>query len=295
MLSALSPLLASGLCTALCGVVFSRAAKSGVDGAPVLMVSSVMATAVGFVFFPAYAALDKASLWLVLVVFVAGLLCAGGLLLVSMAMRGGHHGMAWTVSQSCLLWPLLTCAAFFDEPFGLPGAGGLLLILAGIACVGLSRGGNAGASLPNRYWLAQALAAFALFGVQQTLLTLPSRVEALRDVCHLRIPVLQAACALVYSAVWFARRRPFHRRALSLGAALGACVVANFFMLFLGLDALGRLGVAGIGYPVVISSCIVLFWLYSAVALQERTTWLQAMGTAAIVLGMALLTLPQTQ
>jgi len=283
-------LLGSGLCTALCGVVFSRAAKDEIDGAAVLLVSSFLAAAAGLACFPDYGNLGKVSIWLVAAVFVAGLLCAGGLLLVTMAMREGHHGLAWTVSQSCLLWPPLVCAAWFGETLGLAGATGLLAMLGGIACVGLGKG--VGEPPTNRFWLLQALAAFVLFGVQQTLLTLPSRVEALRDVCHLRVPVLQTACALVYASVWLARGRPSLRRALPLGMALGGCVVANFWLLFLGLDGLGVLGLAGIGYPVMVGSCVVLFGLYSAVVLRERLAPLQALGTTTIIFGLTLLAWP---
>lgn len=288
MFTALLLLSAAGFCTALCGVIFSQTVKCGMKENSVLLISSFLATGLSAMIFPDYTGLQDAitsTKVLTGIVYASGAFGAGGILLLFAAMKGGHHGLAWTILQTCIAFPLLVCSFVFHTPFGVIGALSLLLLLSGIIGIGLGKNGASENS--NHLWVVQALIAFVLCGTQQTLLTLPSHIVSLKDAYHIRIPVMQAGCLTVYGIAWIVNGRSFCLRALIAGAVLGACTMITFLLVFQGLDAIGRLGMAGIGYPLIIGCSIAFFGIYSILLLREPIKKAQITGFCLMLAGMA--------
>ena len=111
MLVGFSMIVAVGATWALVGVIFSRAARNGMDFVSLMVVSSILTTLMSSVFFPDYDRLlnepSRSCFRAAIPMLSTGLLMACGAVLLNKAMRLGHHGATWALAQSALIVPFL--------------------------------------------------------------------------------------------------------------------------------------------------------------------------------------------
>ena len=70
---------------------------------------------------------------------------------------------------------------------------------------------------------------------------------------------------------------------------LGFSLVTTYLLQYPCIDALARRHTAAIAYPLMISSCLVGFTIYSRLVLRERLNRVQAAGFVAALAGILLI------
>ena len=280
MLTGILMLLGTGLAWAFVGVIVSLTAKARYNMVTVFTMQSLMSLVVSLIIFPDYgglAANGNSDLWmLAAVMLAAGLTGSIGILTLQRAMRAGHHGISWSVGQSALIVPFLAAVIFFDEPAPLLRLCGVLAILGSLIILGMARQNEpvkeTDGAVKSSLCFVLALLALVIFGVQQTLTTVPSHLATMTDTMNLRIPLMYIGGGVVFVFLWLRKPVRPERREVVLALIATAIGITSYFLLFLGLDSLAVARATSIGYPVATGTCIIGFVAYSFLVMREACT-----------------------
>ena len=188
------------------------------------------------------------------------------------AMARGPNGLAWTVTQSGLVFPFLMGVLSGHSPltwalaaFVLCGANQCAVNL--VSYDDVVPAAMRPANLERMFWgAAGTLGAWAVHAAGRRLLEGP----APRD------PDLRAKYAFLLKVC---------------GAALVPGFVASCWFHFNALDRLQEAGAIAIASPMEVNACLLGFFLYGRLALRERTTAAQNAAFAMGLLGVALIAL----
>lgn len=219
------------------------------------------------------------------------------------AMKRGPNGLAWTITQSGLVFPFAMGIAAGRTDFTLLRGLGFVLVLANVAASGLSKGsGGAGAGVPVARWFLPALAAFVLCGLNQCAMNLVSylpeevRPQVLERMLWGAVGTFSGWATHAVSSRLSGAVEPdpdLRRKYLFLlkvcGLALVPSLVASFFFHFNALDLLAKADAIAIASPVEINACLLGFFLYGFFVLRERPSKIQTAAFAAGLLGVAFL------
>ena len=239
---------------------------------------------------------------------------------VGRGMKYGPNGIVWTIAQSGFVMPVVMGFALGNTPFTALRSAGVLCVLVGVACCGRAKGATAHraavrseTSRPAQIaphdrsavgggWLVPSLLAFLFCGLNQCAQALASFYpEEVRP-----SPLVRVLCGALGVLAAVAAHRIFCNPARGLrqdGAAplrygflLKICAVnAVFFFLasfcfhYNALDRLEAAGRISVANPVMLAACLAGFAIYGAFALREKPQPLQLAGTAATILGAALI------
>ena len=196
--------------------------------------------------------------------------------------------------QSAMVLPFLTGFLIWRDRVDSLDVAALCLILGSITLFGRAHTGRsagkrtaiAGPLSRTRAtsWLPIAVTAFLFVGLQQVLHTMPSRWPGWDDTAQLRVPLAMTGTLAAFAAVLLFQREWPNRRSWLPAAFLALCVVPSHVLLYRGLDSLAVRAQAGLGYPVAVGTCVVVFAVYSLGVLREPTTREHLVG---LVLGIA--------
>jgi drug/metabolite transporter (DMT)-like permease len=285
-------LMGTGLVWAFIGGLISYTARNNVNLVLLQCTQVVMTMIITFTIFPDYHMLShgisSSTLILVGILLVAGSLNALATLTVQRAMRTGHQGVVWSISQSALVIPFLAGVLFFGEKLSLLHVTGIVLLLISLAAFGFAKN-NTKEEYPKEEfkkspsWFFFALLALSIYGVQQTLMTMPSHLLSLTDSAHIRIPLISLGNGLVYFSIWGKRPVLPTKHIFLLAAFTSLVSITSSFCLFTGLDKLAQSGMASVGFPICVGTCISGFAIYSILVLREKCTWIHIAG---ILLGL---------
>ncbi len=220
-----------------------------------------------------------------------GAINIAAMLLLQKAMAAGNSGIAWAIGQSALVGPLVCGMIFFGERPSLWRIAGAAVIVTGMLLIGFSRQ-ESGKPHGGRNWLKLAFGAFLILAAAQSLVMASScweyRMSGLtRTFC------MSAGGAAALLALKLVRpgRIVFDRVMIVTDVLLAGTGLAALLLTFAALDQLAKVSLAGIGYPIMLGSCIAGFALYSALALKEKISRIGWSAVAAIVCGILLLSL----
>lgn len=222
---------------------------------------------------------------------------------VGRGMRTGPNGIVWTIAQSGFVLPVVMGFALGNTPFTALRATGVLCVLLGVALCGRAKGGaTVHRAAGGGGWLVPSLLAFLFCGLNQCAQALASFYpEEVRP-----SPLVRVLCGALGVLAAVAAHRVFHNPGAAgdgdapaprrYGFLLKICAVNAVFFFLAGFcfhyNALDRLEAAGrisVANPVMLAACLAGFAIYGAVALREKPPPLQFAGTAATVLGAALI------
>ncbi len=316
----------AGLCWVAVGVAVGTVERHGwpvrvfqvVNGA---LSSAICAAALlfGRRFAPGSESLRFTGAWIpAACLLVCGTLNYSMTVAMAAGMRRGPNGLVWTITQSGPVFPfLMGVFVLGNTSLTWPRGLGILLILANLVASRLGKkeaDSKPGASLTQ--WFPAAVVAFLFCGATQCTANLPSYLASAEVSGTGAIPETSALertlwCMLGGLVAWFAHGAvllllpprgkaenapPPDRPARSLRYLLLPVAVVTItgvlsaaVFQFNGLDLLARANAGAVGYPLMVSSCLIGFFLYSALILRERQTPAQYAGLAACVAGSVLL------
>ena len=70
----------------------------------------------------------------------SGIICSFGVILMQKGMRGGHHGIVFTISQSAMIIPFLCGIIIFGEKITLYQLAGMIFVLISFVAFGMGQG-----------------------------------------------------------------------------------------------------------------------------------------------------------
>ncbi|EIQ02111.1 hypothetical protein OpiT1DRAFT_00691 [Opitutaceae bacterium TAV1] len=229
---------------------------------------------------------EFASLGITMV--LAGAVMAGGLVLMIIAMRQGMPDMAWAICQSSMVIPFLLGLVIHGEQAGLANIGGVAVILAGIASFSRQKKAVQPGQGASRHWFVTSAIAFFVIGAGQYLFSVPSFQPGWTDRYALRIP-LQSLGGLVILLLLCGRGRlrKLDRSLWLHGLAYAVLTLAGRSSLYQAIDALARLQLVSLAYPVCLGLSILGFSACHAIS-QRKFSVTVAITSLLLVAGLFL-------
>ncbi len=298
LLTGIILLLLTGVGWAAVGAVIGNSARKNLSMAEIQACSALVQIAVAAAVL--YRLPDSPCGWEVRLPALAAIWGGGFLnfflwLLMRCAMKNGPNGIAWAVIQSALIVPFLTGMLCFGEQPAPLRIIGLAMIIGALAFFAFSRDNTTRGN--RKIWLLATAGGLLLAGMNQTLVNLPSYFHAADAVSGVsRTLGFQAGtlCAFLITLPFrrSAAKAGFSRRIVRSVAILAAVnLTAGFFLQYRGLNALAKAGYGAVSFPILVSSCLVFFTLYSLFFLKERLSRMQWFGLCLCVGGIALMSL----
>lgn len=265
------------------GCVVSFCAAKKINLAATQLMQALLCVAVGCILLrtqPGIVASAKVRYLTYASLFLSGIGNFAAYELMSRAMKIGPNGIIWSFVQSALIFPFLTGVIFFGDKLTPPRIGGMIALIVSILLLGAAKG-NAGSDQTGRRWFWIALAAFIAAGFTQVTTNLPSYWEEAKQINPvMRTVWFQLGIAAGFFLQWALERKPMKfDGVLKPAICLGILYILLYFVLmFNGLDKLAAVRAGSVGFPVMLGSCIVGFFLYSLLFLKEKLTPTGAAG-----------------
>jgi drug/metabolite transporter (DMT)-like permease len=297
MLSGILLAVATGALWGGVGIVMSLVAARNIDYISFIFCNALLASLLSWMIFPEFVVLKqsgfKPHIAITLIMMGAGMALMIGMYLINMAMRRGHHGIAWTIGQSSLVIPFLFGLIVLQENSSWFKSVGVLLIIGSLALFGRAQNSEE-SKQPGSFsvWLFLVLSAFFLFGLQQIATILPSYFGRFNDTAALRIPLQNtgrlagAALLLVFTS------RTFSLKGIPYALILAAIGLTSQILFFKAMDTLAQFESAGLTYPLAIGTNLTLFAAYSIVIRKEVNGLLHLGGIVLGIVGIVLVGLP---
>ncbi|MBE6359613.1 MAG: hypothetical protein E7057_10270 [Lentisphaerae bacterium] len=280
--------IVTGIIWTMLAVIYSGVASKQKSITGFMFLYSAFFTVLIWIFqFPQAVSLKEFSC-IALAMVPSALAGLAGFQLLYQAMRHGSHAVAWTFTQSAMIWPCLGGWLIFHQPVRYLNLAGLLLIIAALCCLGISQ--NKDAEKKNSLLaIMLCIAAMIMQGISQFCTLFPGEWQMSKAALSWRLPVL-ALTGFIAWAIAAAIIRPALGKAVIKSSTIYSLVVAaGQITLFIAIDALTPVNMTGIVYPAAISICIILFALYCAVFRKEKLSIPAISGLTLLLAGVILL------
>ena len=204
------------------------------------------------------------------------------------AMRSGHHGIVWTISQFALIVPFLFGVVIFREPTTLLKNLGILFVLVSFLAFGLDQSRtNRQVDKSFHFWFPLTMIAFVVLGIHQTISLVPGFWHNWEDSANLRGALINTGFFMTYLiAVIFSGRLPSNRTVLKLGLLSGILVFISPITLFGSMDLLAKVNMLSMVYPLTVGTCIIAFIIYSILFLKEKLSFTTFAGIGTGIAGL---------
>ena len=300
MIKGIISLVVVGMSWSLTGVVMGAAPKKKIDPASVQLTGtaiSIICCTLLLCFYKGPQAAPAVLFWCGLSYFLSGMLNCIMLIIMSRAMQNGPNGIIWAIIQSAMIFPFLTGIMFFGVKANLLRISGMILMLVSLLLSGLSR--------PNRStgtgrWKMAAFTAFILTGFIHNLSNIPSYFESVQQITPVFRTLTAASGAFVtaFSLLVFQKKTELYIEnakskwlwIFSVGLQFFGLIFA-ICLLYPGMDQMAKCGAGSLSYPLLVSSCLIGFFLYSLFILREKNTLLQYISMCCCLAGIILICL----
>ena len=210
------------------------------------------------------------------------------------AMEHGPNGIVWALIQSALVMPFTMGILFFHVPCTPGRLAGLVIIVFSMIIMGVSARSNDARSKGTK-WILTTLEGFLAAGITQCLENLPSyfvRGDMEAGVA-LRCILYQVGTLIAFMFFYGKEKESWRglRPARWAILFLTAVTFLSLLTLLWSLDAFAMCNLGAIGYPLVLGSSNIMFFIYTAIVLRERPKPAAVLGMLSGVAGIAMLIL----
>ena len=204
------------------------------------------------------------------------------------AMKGGQAPVAWAIGQGGQAVPFVASVVIWKQQAGILPWVGVFTIIVGVAILAWSRqGGAAGRTSYRVIWLA--LLALACYGMNNTLMAVPSYWVGWEDTIHLRLPLTLGIFSLGGASFSWHTDRKTIRQVAPLAIPYGLLLVVCFALVYWSLDYLGRAGAAGFFWPIACGTGVTAYAAWEHLLLRKPIAGREMAGIATIVAGIVVL------
>ncbi len=293
MVTGLVIIIFAGFLWGVIGIFFSYIARKGISFPAVMAPVGGVCFIFTFLIFTNHRILFNGEIpffkELTAAMIISGLFSSAAFMLMQSALKMGHHGMIWTISQSAMAVPFLFGVLVFNDNISYIKFSGMGLILLSFIAFGLGEKNNGRKmNSKNYFWFWQALIVFLLLGIQQSLTTLPSYWDGWADTASLRTPVIFSGVFLGYLFFMIMLKQYPDKQTLKLSLYIIILSIPGQDLIFRGIDYLSKENMAAIAYPAAVGTTILTFVLYSLIFLREKTSKALIFGLLTALAGMIL-------
>lgn len=282
----------TGLIWTITGVIMSHCSRSKMDYLSYYITNSLTSLFLTMLIYTKWDAMRNMErpVSLSMCMLVAGIATAIGLALMQKAMKSGHNGIIWVIGQSALIIPFLSGVFLFGEPAKLMKFAGVGLILLGMIFPVFLKKRNPSTEKgsDDGTWIGLMVVVFFVLGFGQTFQSIPSYWHGWQDSANIRPSLTCAGCfagAVIFS--FFTGKIPLPSFRIFLFAASRSLInIVSIKLFYVALDRLSKFGMASVGFPLIVGSCIVGFSFYSLLILREKSHWFNWVGLAATLFGL---------
>lgn len=293
MVKGLLLLLTTGILWCCSGVLYSTVARKKLDFAAVMSVTTALNSLLCWLFFVDYEKMANQPPGTVLrlagIMFMVGILASTAFIIMQRAMKDGHHGIIWTISQSAMILPFSVGILMFHEPLLFWNGGGMLFVFFSFFLFGIQKNEKTSSRPKNSKWFWLSLLTFFVLGSAQSLSTIPSYWPGWVDDANLRPPLMSAGFAIGYTAIMLSRKNRPTKETLKYSLLIICTSLPSYFASYASMDALSPFNKVSLVYPVGVGISIVGFVLYSLIILREHSTWSSRLGILFALTGLGLL------
>jgi len=226
----------------------------------------------------------------VLVLVISGFCGLGYIMMLMFAMNTGPHSLSLCLGESCLVIPYLLSVLFWHDRLDPAGLTGVVLIVASIIIIGLTKEKKIEKSDFSSKWFIFMIIAFILGGIELTIYTLPNRWAGWTDVANIRPALIQFGKLSILIPI-ISKKIKIQRKTILI-ALMSA--VFNFLIVviqFKAMDYLVKDQMLAVLYPVAIGTSILLFTAYSRFFRKEKLAPMANFSMVTILAGIILLSL----
>ncbi len=302
-------LITVGFAAAFTGVVMSAAPKKGLSTSTVQMLGALFSVIISSIILQT--GLFKEVNWQVQGVAKAIIFycLTGGLNFLmlqaaAMGMKKGPNSIVWVITQSGMVLTFMFGVIFLGDVLNIFRVFGIILLLNALICLGIGKD-KASAEKnqdKSKIWVVWAFLAFLLCGSNQITNSIPSYDMDIQNNFNYAARALCTASATVVCAfIWnfianfkqcFKQissecRNPWLWFFVVVMQCLSLC--CTYLLQYRCLDILATYNTASIAYPLLVSSCLCGFTLYSFLVLREKLTHLQFIGLFLSLIGIILI------
>ena len=212
-----------------------------------------------------------------------------GHLAIARAMATGRQPVAWAIGQGGQALTFIATLLIWNESAGVASWAGLAAILAGVAL--LSRNKSSGFKpVSGNKWVYWSVAAMLFYGINQTLMSVPSHWEGWNDAARLRLPTTLLVVGLAGMSFSARPKKDVLVRLLPWVIPYGILVCVCFFTVYLSIDRLSVVGCAALAWPLACSTGVVAYAIGSHFTGKCRISIKESVGIATVVAGILALT-----
>ena len=301
MLFAISALIFVGLTWTLAGIVVGSAAKHGLKTGFIQFCGAIISVLISLgvlCFMPRTGTSPQVFCVVMGVLVAAGAINFTMLEFMAAAMQRGQNGLIWSLIQSALVIPFVVGVIFFGSELNSVRGTGVFLIVLSIIILGTQKKNG---PQEKGKWRLLTFIAFILAGLTITLINSPSYFRQADTVTSVQRALAVALGTFLASTIRnlytagkknilkeFSEHIRNKRFIFYILTFQGFGIISGYFLIYPAMNALAKAGTGAIAYPLMISSCIIGFNLYSMFMLREKWTFLQVLATFGCIIGAAM-------
>lgn len=306
-------LVFTGLTWSFIGIIMSTAPKKGVSTSAYQFIASFFTIVLSTIVLLSTGALAKATPQANLLVLscccLSGFLNYFPLELMSRAMQKGPNGIIWSVVQSGLIFPFTMGIFFFGVTLNPYNQAGILMLVISLMIFGFAKNNE---NKGDKSWLYLTFTAFVICGLQQSVNNIPAYFEETREVtsvlkammnaagiclaaiCHSLVRTLLDACGTKNNkenapSLLKLLNDAIHNRTTWIFVGIGQIfnIISGYILMYNGMDALAKAGIGNVSYPLLVGSCIIGFFVFSLIKLNEKLRFIHVLAVILCLGGIA--------
>lgn len=293
MLAGILTAIVAGCLFATGAGLFAHVARRGI---PFLLFLSMGAT-VAFLISLAFAVnwsqvstqtrVPELAMWIV----IAAIANTAGHRSMVEALACGHAPVAWAIGQGGQTMPFVASVLIWQEKTSFVSWWGMVILLGGVIALAFARSRRqTQMDSGNRRYVLYALLAMLCYGVNQTLMCVPSHWVGYQDVGTLRVPLTFATVAMMGFILSSRPDITLIRRILPLVLVYGLVSYGCFHSIYLSLDMLSGVHHAGLAWPIACGTGVVMYAVWEQIGMKRKTSARDWLAILLVVSGIAMLT-----
>lgn len=288
----------------LVGLVMGDAPKKGIDSSIVQFYSGFIPVSLGIILIGCQGGLTfenyscKTFLFAFICYGLGGFTNFFMLENMSKAMQRGPNGIIWSIIQSAMVFPFIVGILFFGVEINIFRILGIIALLASLVFFGLAKNNVS----TGKSWKFLAFLCLAICAFQQNLMTIPSYYEEVRKISSITLTTMTSIGSLSAAIVFALTQKREYWQKLATGVKnvrlwqyilvlQGFSLVFAYTLFYPGMKVMGKAGLGGMCYPLLVGSCIVTFTLTSILFLKEKLQAIQAIALVTCILGLVFICL----
>jgi len=287
----------AGILWGLNGIVFSYIARKSMKFAAVIGVQAAWGVFLSWILISNLKVLTTENIpyigLLSVVMIGSGILCSTGMMIMQRALKMGHHGIVFTISQSAMIIPFLFGVIVFGESINYLKWTGLLFVIFSFITFGSERS-TSEESKPHKssyIWFVLALIVFILLGIHQILTIIPLQWNGWSDTANIRIPLFMTGILMGYILAMVSQKTFPGKKDLWFGTMVVPLGFPSLIFFYKGMDLLVTKNLVSMAYPVAVGTTIITFMTYSLFYLRERTPKIAIVGVFVGIAGLTLISI----